>query len=83
MYRLKTKTLGDLGEVEPTLPNHMAGGFDFHTAEIVHDSVAGLLVEQFLQLAAANHIVPADLGDREGLIQPLFQIGHYAQKRLV
>ena len=66
--RLKTKALRNLRKVESALANHLAGGLDFHVAEVVHDSMAGLLVEQFLQLAAANHIVPADLGHGEGLV---------------
>ena len=75
--RLKSKTLGNLGEIESSFPSHLPGSFDFHVAEVIHDAVTGLLMEHLLKLAAANHVVPADLGDGERLIQSLFQIGYY------
>ena len=74
MYGLKTETLGNLGEVETPFPNHLLRGFDFHTAEVVHDPVTGLLVKQLLKLAAADHIVPTDLRHGQRLIQTLLQI---------
>ena len=74
MYRLKSKTLGYLREVEPPLPDHLLRGLDLHAAEIVHDTVTGLLMKQLLQLAAADHVIAANLGYGERLIQPLLQI---------
>ena len=73
MDGLEAQTGGDLGEVEPSLPDHPFCGIDFKFVEVVDDAAAGLLVEVALQLGAAHQIVPADLVEGEGLIQPLLE----------
>ena len=75
MDGLKTQLVGNLGEVQLPLPDHLASGLDFHLTVIVHDTAAGLIVEVLLQLATSDQIIPTDLIQSQGLIQPLFQIG--------
>ena len=77
MDGLKAQPGGDLGEIEPPFPDHTPGGLYFQPAEILHHPAAGVAVEQLLQLAAANEVVPADLLQSKILLHPLFHVAQH------
>ena len=71
MDRLESKPGGDLGKVEPAIPDHPPGGLNLQIPKVLHHPAAGVGMEQLLQLTAADEIVPADLFQGEWTVQVL------------
>ena len=54
---------GDLGEVHPAGADHLFGRVDLHVGKVFDHAQGGFLLEQLLELGAADQVVPADLFD--------------------
>ena len=74
LNRAESETSGNLSKIKLILPDHLSGCVDFEFVEVIYDAAAGAFVEGLFQLGTTNEIVPADLLNRQILVQMLLQI---------
>lgn len=83
MDRRIAQFFGNLGEVHLVCTHKLFCSVNFHAGKIFNDSKTALLLENLLEMGAADHIIPADLLEGQMLVQMLFQIPGNKGKNLL